>query len=200
MKMKYWAIAYMIPLSMFLGGAGGDGCSSGEPSKQSAASMEQTQQNLQSEQFLRNQPVPSIEWSLERHMVIQTYVARQRATSTHSVVQSEFTGKILWQCDSIGFPVPYSTQLTNPLQAVWMGSTSPNYPLAGVAIAQPEPNGLYPPPTSDATFVPCVDEKGNITPVYEEKKVTTFVRSVSELDGKLIVSGAASLSISPNKK
>ena len=157
-----------------------------------AASAEQAKQDVQMEQFLRNQPVPSFDWSLERHMLIQLYAARQKATNTYSVVQSEYTGKILWQCNSIGFPLPYSTQLTNPLQIL---RTADYQGGAAGVVAQQEPNGLFSPATSDGTWVPCVDEKGKITPVYEEKHVTVFLRPVTEQNGQLVVGGIASLSI-----
>jgi hypothetical protein len=170
---------------VFLLSGANSGCDADQ--KSSATAMEQSQQNRQMEQFLRNQPVPSFDWSLERHMLIQLYAARQRATATYSVVQSEFTGKILWQCPSIGFPLPYSTQLTNPMQAVWHGDTHND---AGVAVGQQEPNGLFSPPSSEGTWVPCVDEKGKITPVYEEKHVTVFLRPVTEQNGQLVPTGA----------
>lgn len=166
------------------------GAEGGCQQKASSTIIEQRQQNLQMEQFLRNQPVPTITWSLERHMLIKIYEARQKATTTFSVVQSEFTGKVLWSCPSIGFPLPYATQLTNPLQAVNYGSS------IGVAVvSQQEPNGTFSPPQADASWVPCVDEKGRITPVYEERKVTVFVRPVEEKDGRLVPSGTATLSI-----
>lgn len=162
---------------------GADGSCTDSDSKSSATQMEQAQQNLQMEQILRNQPAPSFDWSLERHMLIKLYEARQKATNTFSVVQSEFTGKILWSCPSIGFPLPYATQLTNPLQAQWRRWSSE---YASAVVEQQEPNGLYSPAQGDATWVPCVDEKGRITPVYEEKHVTVFLRPVEEHDGQLV--------------
>ena len=131
-------------------------------------------QNLQMEQFLRNQPVPSFDFSLERHILIQLYAARQKAMTTYTVVQSPYTGKVLWSCASIGFPIPYATQLTNPNQVQWKSGSQWG---ASAVLAQQEPNGLFSPASSEATWVPCVDERGKITPVYEEKKVTVFLRS-----------------------
>jgi hypothetical protein len=187
-------MALALPaVAIFVCAADGDGCSA----QPTAAQKENAQQDLQMQQFLRNQPVPSFDWSLERHMLIQLYAARQRATTTFSVVQSEYTGKILWSCPSIGFPLPYSTQLTNPQQVETSGYDHG----WAVAIGQQEPNGLFPPPTSDGTWVPCVDEKGKITPVYEEKHVTVFLRPVTEKDGQLVPTGApASLSIDTKEK
>lgn len=182
-----------MPMAVMLGGSDGDGCTT---APQSAASKEQATQDVQMQQFIRNQPVPSFDWSLERHMLIQLYAARQRATNTFSVVQSEYTGKVLWSCPSMGFPLPYATQLTNPQQLIQKSDSSHWYD--GV-VAQQEPNGLFSPPAADGTWVPCVDEKGRITPVYEERKVTTFLRPMMEQNGTLVPSpgGIPSLTIDP---
>lgn len=173
---------------------GADGNCSNQDQKASATQIEQAQQNVQMEQFLRNQPVPSFDWSLERHMLIQLYAARQKATNTYSFVQSEYTGRVLWSCPSIGFPLPYATQLTNPTQAQWRGY-SDHY--ASAVVGQQEPNGLFSPAAAEGTWVPCVDDRGKITPVYEERRVTVFLRPMTEKDGQLvpIAGGAASLSI-----
>jgi hypothetical protein len=198
---KLVPMVLLASLSPFLGAAGGNGCTEERPHA-SAAQIEQASQDAQMQQFLRNQPVPSFDWSLERHMLIEVYKARQRATNTFSVVQSEYTGKVLWSCPSLGFPLPYATQLTNPLQVIGRTYTSGQGSVAAVAIAQQEPNGLFTPAQSDATWVPCVDEKGRITPVYEEKHVTVFLRPVEERDGKLVpVAGsAASVTIDPTAR
>ena len=186
-----------LGLAVVLLACGAQGGCDDQAAQPSAAQAEQQAQDRQMGQFLRNQPVPSIEWSLERHMLIQLYAARQRATTTFSVVQSAYTGKVLWSCPSIGFPLPYATQLTNPLQALWKSGGGSAWSWTSAVVAQQQPNGLFTPSQSDATWVPCVDEKGRITPVYEEKKVTVFTRPVQERDGQLIAlpGGAPSLSI-----
>ena len=188
-------IALNIAAVLLICGAGGDGCTQRTPS--TAASTERAQQDAQMMQFLRNQPVPIYNWSLERHMLIKIYDARQKATSTFSVVQSELTGKVMWSCPSIGFPLPYATQLTNPQQVVF--AHHPTEHDASGVVSQQEPNGLFSPAHSDATWVPCVNAKGQITPVYEERKVTVFLQEMQEINGRLTpAQGAtASLSIDP---
>jgi len=170
----------------------GDSCSNpgGE-----AARKESNEQGAAYRNLIRNQPAPTFDFSMERKIMIALYEARQHSIATYSFVQSEFTGKVLWSCPSLGYPIPYSTQLTNPSQVVWQDSHSSVLP-------QNEPNGLFPPPSSEATWVPCVDEHGNITPVYEEKRVTVFLRPMEEQNGQLVpkAAGAASLSIKPTTK
>lgn len=192
--MNRLALGVLAAMPFLLGNQAG--CSVASQQQVTAQATEQATQNRQMEQFLRNQPVPSFDFSLERHILIQLYAARQRATNTFSVVQSPLTGKVMWSCASIGFPLPYATQLTNPNQVQWRGGT---HEYAGVTLPQAEPNGLFSPASAEGTWVPCVDEQGNITPVYEEKKVTVFLRPMEERDGRLVpVAGAKpSLSIPP---
>lgn len=154
--------------------AGGDGCTP----QGSEVADEAARTNRTMNQISRNQPVPMFDWSLERRMQIEIYQARQRATRTYSVVQSPFTGKVLWACPSIGFPLPYATQLTNPHQAIW-GDRGP------AVVEQAEPNGLYSPAQADATWVPCVAPNGKIAPRYEENHVSVFLQPMVERDGQL---------------
>ena len=186
---KTHALSLLLLAPLVLANEGG--CQ--QTNRNSAARREQTQQNAQQDHMLRTQPVPAFQWSLERHLAIEIYKARQRHVPTTSLVQSDFTGKVMWQCDSIGFPLPYATQLTNPQQGTDVRN---NYVSLGVTtIGQAEPNGLYSPASADGTWVPCVDDKGNIAPVYEERKVSVFPRRVVERDGRLVQEGPATLMI-----
>jgi hypothetical protein len=136
------------------------------------------QQDLQ---YARNQPPPTFDWSLERHIMSKVYQARNSAVSTWTYVLSEYTGKLLWSCPSLGFPIPYSAQLTNPSKMAWEGYHD------SAVIPQAEPNGLYPPPSAEATVVPCIDPTGKVTPAYVEPRVMTFFQPMQPgPDGGLV--------------
>lgn len=64
-------------------------------------------------------------------------------------------------CESVGYGLPYSVQITNPM-------TIEDRYEGDVAIPQAEPNGLYMPESADATWVLCSDGKGGVAPVYVE--------------------------------
>lgn len=64
-------------------------------------------------------------------------------------------------CESVGFGLPYSVQVTNP-QA---------YYASGAILPQAEPNGLYMPDSAEATWVLCSDGKGGVAPVYSEERL-----------------------------
>ena len=110
--------------------------------------------------IVENQPVPDLGgWSFEREIVRQTYIARNRNIATYTYMIT-LDGRIVEICASVGYQIPYSTQLTNPEQVY-----------VGAAISQAEPNGLYPPLNAEATLVQCTNKDGTVSPTYFEPRV-----------------------------
>lgn len=64
-------------------------------------------------------------------------------------------------CESVGYGLPYSVQLTNPMK----------YAVNSTTLPQAEPNGLYMPADAEATWALCSDGKGGIAPVYSEPRL-----------------------------
>lgn len=124
----------------------------------------------QQEQYRKVQPVPFYEYSNELDIYKQIYDARvEGVISTHTVVRSN-TGVILEDFPSLGFPIPYDVQLTNPLKKQYT-----------VAIEQPEPNGLFSSKTTAATWCLEVLKVGGVTmvtPYYTEDKVSCYAYPV----------------------
>jgi len=111
--------------------------------------------------LVENQPVPDLGgWSFEREIVRQTYLARNGTIAIYTYLMT-LDGTIIEICASIGYPIPYSTQITNP--EVSNGSYGP--------LPQAEPNGLYPPSNAEATLVQCVNPDGTVSPGYFEPRV-----------------------------
>lgn len=159
------------------------GCYASDSDDQEQAAVE-NQQAV----YTRNQPPPVFDWSLERDIAIQLYEARNEARLTYSVVVSQGTGAVLWMCPSIGYPIPYDVQLTNPVKPdIAYGEA--------VVLEQSEPNGLYSSKNTDATWVICVDDTGNWTPVYVEQKVITFPFPVVIQDGVIVPADNANPSV-----
>ncbi len=143
----------------------------------SANRLERAQVNRAQETLVRSQPAPTFDWSLERHLMTQLYRARNERMLTYTYVFNR-NGGLLFSCDSMGFPTPATTQLTNPQTVI--------YNNGGVAIPQAEPNGLYAPPDTDGTFVMCLgDSQGAVEPVYIEDPVITTTRRMVMTDGRL---------------
>jgi len=127
---------------------------------------ESQQVNQQQQTFSSNQPLHTYDYSPERDELQQIYDARMKVVNTWTVIYSY--GKAVFVCPSKGYPIPYTTQLTNPDQ-VTSGSDTAN---PGVVIPQAEPNGLYTGQTT-ATWVLCI-RNGQLLPVYSESDALAF--------------------------
>jgi hypothetical protein len=140
-------------------------------SPESQGDIEQGQQAQAVSSISKNQPVPDLGgFSLERKIVIETYLARNKAITTYSYMIT-MSGQLIEICPSIGYPIPYSTELTNPQVLTY--SSAGGYRVDGT-VANPEPNGLYPPSDAAATLVQCVNDDGSVSPVYIEWYVESF--------------------------
>ena len=162
--MKVWHfIALVLAAGTVLMGA--DDCNSNSSEQKDRESVQEQQEHYQIAQ-----PIPKFDYSLERDVAIQLYKARNEKVATHTVWRSD-TGIIEGDCPSIGYPIPYDTSLTNPLQPYWRSGGG------GIAVEQAEPNGLFSSKNSIATWVRCVtkvnDEEVE-APVYIESKVTAY--------------------------
>ena len=151
--MKFYIIALLLAVFMLIG------CDI----QPSSAELEHTQQEGGQKALIQNQPVPTLSYSMERHLLSEIYLARNRKVATWTYTR-DMQGNIMEICPSIGFPIPYATQLTNPLQ------TKGDFD-QGTAIGNPEPSGLYAPSSAEGTWVACVDKDGSITPTYWEDRV-----------------------------
>lgn len=123
----------------------------------------------QQEIYASRQPVPRFEYSQDRDTLIQIYRLRNEVRPTFTTFHSNGTGDVVFSCPSRGYAIPADTQLTNGLQPWCYGQSC-----GGAVIEQPEPNGLYSSKNTDGTWVLCVRDNGEVTPVYTELKVTTF--------------------------
>ena len=133
----------------------------------SSYDIEQQQQEVSNQEVVRNQPPPNLGgYSFERHIVTEVYKARNDTISTYTYLLVPMAGQIIEICPSIGYPIPYSTQLTSPEKIE-------DYTVQGgyAILPNPEPNGLYPPDNAAATIVNCVNPDGSLTPTYWEDNV-----------------------------
>jgi len=146
----------------------------------------------QQSQYSKSQPIPTYDWSLERHMVTQLYNIRNLEATTHSVWRSD-RGMIEGDCTSMGFGIPYDTSLTNPLTAKKFAT----YQESLRVVEQPEPNGIFASKNTQATWVMCAGTGGVIEPVYIETKVTVYPYPVKvDYDkNRVMKSGKATVTI-----
>lgn len=173
MKMKKALIA-SVALGLTLVGCSQSAMAWG--SKETAAGIESKQVEKQTKQFLKGQPIPAYDFSVERHLLIQLYNLRNQKVATHSVWRGD-TSIIEGDCASVGFGMPYDTSLTNPLAGSLTYRFAGNYQES--VVEQPEPNGIYASKNTSATWVMCAGVGGTLDPIYVESKVTVYPYPIS---------------------
>ena len=180
-------IITVLMVALFLAG-----CGAPEQGTQTTR-LEQEQQSNGVEEIVRNQPVPSLNgYSQEREIVIETIKARNRNIVTYTYMVLE-NGMIIEICPSIASPIPYSTQLTNPLMA-GARHTQGGY----IVVEQPEITGLYPPRDAEATWVQCVTGDGVVSPVYVENRIISLPYQIAA-DKQMTQIGDSSFEVEINK-
>jgi len=71
-------------------------------------------------------------------------------------------------CDSLGYGIPAATEYTNPQYIAYTQSQT-----GVMTLPQADPDGLFSPASSDATWVMCLDpQTKQMAPVYVEPRVT----------------------------
>ena len=94
----------------------------------------------------------------------------------YAYIKSDYQGKLVFIGKCIGFGIPFSAQFTNPEKVV-QGDHQLGYDIAGyvnypMPLPQADPNGLFMPTSSSATWLMMVDPKTNEPrPVYLEPEI-----------------------------
>lgn len=189
--MKKLSTALFLAASVALVGCG--------ESKQTTESRDAQRVQQQQSQYEKGQPIPSFDWSLERHLVIELYKIRNQKAATHSVWRSDY-GLIEGDCPSYGYGIPFDTSLTNPLVATNISNTGERHTYQGGSLAsieQAEPNGVFASKNTTATWVMCLGASGSIEPVYVESKVSVYPGpvKVNYESNRVTRSGAATVLI-----
>lgn len=110
--------------------------------------------------------MPRITNFTEKRLANTIMELRDRPDLATYTYVTDMDGKAHCLGRSIGFGLPYTTQITNPMQDAW-GSSG-----AALTLPQAEPNGLYSSDSTDATWVLLVGQDGRPKPAYVESQVT----------------------------
>ncbi len=150
----------ILPICFIL--MGDNSCDNRSPSDQK---MDQATR-ASTEQGFAQVGMPGITNFTEKKIVRKLYELRDQNVATFTYIQ-DMQGRLWHLCDSIGYGLPYGVQFTNPHTP--LHPTYDQSPLAD----QPEPNGLFMPPTAEGTWVICASEKqkGDFQPMYVEPRV-----------------------------
>lgn len=139
------------------------GCSPDEPNTAQQEASEDVQRLAN--QLYSEVGTPEITNFQEYRFAKQIMELRDEEVTTYTYMVDE-RGNRHFVCKSVGFGLPYSTQVTNPKKRAQIDRhDSPHDPRK---LPQREPNGLYMPDNVDATWVLCQNEDGGVDPVYSE--------------------------------
>lgn len=128
-----------------------------------ADQIDTAQQEAQLKQAQEQTGLPNIVNYTEKKLAKMLLELRdEQKIPTYSYISNQ-TG-LYFLCNSLGYGIPYATQITNPEKREDSGYSQ------GWAITRPqaEPNGLFMPASAEATWTICNDGKGGIVPVYVE--------------------------------
>lgn len=141
------------------------GCSESPPSADEA---QHNQQEKMLEEGTKQTGMPNIVNFQERKELKSILEARDQANLvTYMYTQNQMDGKWVYQGESIGFPIPYSTEYTNPEQGVY-GSYNGEY----ISLPQGDPNGLFSSQNTAGDWIMAVNPKtGQPEPEYMEPNV-----------------------------
>jgi len=174
----------VIGVGLGIGGAASAGWfSSGSESDKTEKERVEQQQQI----YVNSQPIPAFDWSLERHIFIELYKARNNAVQTYSYVRN-WQGQIIFSCESIGFPMPANTQLTNPDKLA-------RDRIESVTIPQPEPNGLFTSPSNVGTYVFCINDDGSVSPSYFEAEIESHLSPLTPSGSRLQSDGTLKINV-----
>lgn len=165
------------------------GSSDSTNAAQAAASSEASAQGQSSQNLNNNQPIPEFKYSQARQTLInaETIEANGENTTTFGFSND---GKVVWQCSSIGMPVPADAQLSNPEQLLpnpsgANSSSVPDY----YNLPQEEPFGYYTGPTT-GTYTLCVGPHAAQYLQYWEGYTDAVSGPASYVNGQVVLQGA----------
>ena len=162
MKKFLISCAFLLPL-LFLGANGG-GCN-GTPSSDD---IQQQKQETLLKEATNQVGMPNILTFREKRLLKVILESRdQEGFITYSYLFNEMKGQLVYLGQTIGYPIPYSTQYTNP-QKVEYHNGNGGY----AVLPQADPNALFSPASCDGTWLLMKDPNSDKTlPVYSEPHV-----------------------------
>lgn len=122
---------------------------------QNGNQAEARQQLADTQSLENNQPLPHYNFSQERQNMKDIEDAEATNVQTTSFVMQNGDRDPVFSCPSIGFGIPDSASLSNPLQVANPSDRS------STAIGQMDPTGIYAPVSSEGTFTICLTANGS---------------------------------------
>jgi len=117
--------------------------------------------------------MPAIKNFRERKLLKDILELRdQTGLVTYTYTFSDFNACFVYVGETVGYPLPYSTQYTNPMRLAKGYETQMS---GNVTIPQADPNGLFSPSAAEGTWTLMKNPAGKETgPSYMEQRINAF--------------------------
>lgn len=127
------------------------------------------QQEVLQNQAMNSIGMPAITNFSERRQLKQIFELRDQAIATYTYLVG-MDGRVGQKlCDSVGFGIPYATQFSSPMRVARSNETQQQ---GNVALPQADPNTLFSPPSTAATWILCLNpENKQAVPLFVEPNV-----------------------------
>lgn len=161
---RSFAILGVIGAALFLGGC----------PEEKAQSSGEKRETMATQQLIDQAAVvvgmPGIINFTEKRQLKMLYELRDQAGLVTYSYYVDINGNLHKICPvtSVGYGMPFSAQYTAPTVDTAVGYSQAQTTLTK---PQPEPNGLYMPDSTSATWVICLGKDGELKPVYVEPQI-----------------------------
>jgi|GEM_PF-502537 len=149
-------IALLVALSVILVACG--------PTSQSSNDIARQRQEEQLSQAVAQVGMPALPNLRTFRLVKYIFEMCDKEVSTYTYLWSEFNGKAVFLCNSIGFPVPYASQLTAPESMQFYnlgrrpgGASGEGRVYGHAVLPQADPDGVFKPASAEATWIVCLN-------------------------------------------
>lgn len=148
-----------------------------EPTKSTGAQRETAATNQLLDRASTVVGIPGITNFTEKKQLKMLYELRDDADLVTYSYYLDLNGNKHKVCPttSVGYGMPFSAQFTAP-------SIDDRTSYGTKTIMQPEPNGLYMPDSTSATWVICLGGDGNLKPVYVEPQIIVSLEPMETVD------------------
>ena len=115
--------------------------------------------------------MPAIVNFREKKLLKEIFERRDQGLVTYTYTYSEMMGCFTFVGDTIGYPIPYATQYTNPQKLEY---SSANGHAQYSVLPQADPNALFSPSNAEGTWILMKDQTPGskiLGPIYSEPKL-----------------------------
>lgn len=146
------------------------GCSEVENTNTDKIQSAQTEQLMSEAQ---RQGMPNIVNFQQRKLMKMIYeLCDKEDLVCFAYIKSDYSGKLIFIGKCMGYGIPFSAQYTNPERVDSFRGGGSLYSRNPYTLPQPDPNGLFMPTSSSATWLMLIDPKTNKPrPVYLEPEI-----------------------------